>query len=281
MNERPLIDSGREKIVALHEETQYAPNGIVSRTLLRTANSRTVLFGFSEGQELTEHTSTQEAIIQILSGECEFSVTGQPHRMKSGDLLYMPANCAHAVKATKQFSMLLTLLKPGPAEKTDRSALDRPKQKGEIETETPAGHVPLRNFPLPRPSAAIELTDRRTGGLLSPTLSSRGGEGETSGLSGQISPNPMAVPRPSPHAEGNSNSVARGLYVEVDARGLEPPQPLVKILESVGTLKQGSRLLARTDRRPMHLYSQLEERGFTAETEEQPDGSFLTQIRPR
>jgi hypothetical protein len=56
MNERPLIGLESEKIVSLTTETQFAPNGIVSRTLLRTDNSRTVLFGFSEGQELTEHT---------------------------------------------------------------------------------------------------------------------------------------------------------------------------------------------------------------------------------
>ncbi len=112
MNERPLIDSGREKIVSLSAETQFAPNGIVSRTLLRTENSRTVLFGFAEGQELSEHTSTQHALIQVLSGECEFSLAGKPHRLNTGDLLYMPPDLPHSVKATQQFSMLLTLLRP-------------------------------------------------------------------------------------------------------------------------------------------------------------------------
>jgi uncharacterized protein (DUF2249 family) len=80
-----------------------------------------------------------------------------------------------------------------------------------------------------------------------------------------------------------SHSSVAGLVtsevVEVDARGLEPPQPMVKILESLATLPAGVPLHARTDRRPMHLYSQLEERGFTAETKEQSDGSFLTYIR--
>ena len=114
MNERPLIDAGCEKILSLPAETQYAPNGIVSRTLLRTPNSRVVLFGFAEGQELTEHTSTQHAVVQILSGECEFSLAGQPHSLKAGDFLYMPPNLAHALKATSQFSMLLTLTKPSP-----------------------------------------------------------------------------------------------------------------------------------------------------------------------
>ena len=112
MHEQPLIDGSREKIISLPAETQFAPNGIVSRTLLRTETTRLVLFGFSEGQELTEHTSTQHAQIQILSGECEFSLAGKPHQLMAGDFLYMPPNVPHAVKATKQFSMLLTLSKP-------------------------------------------------------------------------------------------------------------------------------------------------------------------------
>ena len=69
--------------------------------------------------------------------------------------------------------------------------------------------------------------------------------------------------------------------LEVDARGLEPPQPLVKILETLAELPAGGQIRARTDRRPMHLYAQLEERGFSAQTQEQPDGSFLTHVRRR
>jgi quercetin dioxygenase-like cupin family protein len=112
MTERPLIDPGREKILSLAAEAQFTSHGIVSRTLLRTSTARVVLFGFAEGQELTEHTSTQNALIQVLSGECEFSLAGKPHALKSGDLLFMPAHLKHAVRATKPFSMLLTLTRP-------------------------------------------------------------------------------------------------------------------------------------------------------------------------
>lgn len=112
MSEQPLIGLEQEKVISLARETKFADNGIVSRTLFRSANGRVVLFGFAEGQELTEHTSTQQAIIQILSGECEFFLAGQPHHLKPGDMLYMPPSLPHAVKATKQFSMLLTLMKP-------------------------------------------------------------------------------------------------------------------------------------------------------------------------
>lgn len=67
--------------------------------------------------------------------------------------------------------------------------------------------------------------------------------------------------------------------VVVDARGLEPPQPLVTILEALTQLPAGARMRALTDRRPMHLYAQLTDRGFVGESEEQPDGSFITHIR--
>src|SRR5512140_895698 len=115
MSEQPLMDAASEKVISLTQETQFAPNGIVSRTLLRTPALRVVLFGFSEGQELTEHTSTQHAMIQVLSGECDFSLSGKSHNLKPGDFLYMPPGAPHAVKASKPFSMLLTLFKPVPA----------------------------------------------------------------------------------------------------------------------------------------------------------------------
>lgn len=113
MSEEPLIKLEQERILSLAAETQFVPNGIVSRTLMRAPGARLVLFGFAQGQELTEHTSTQHALVQVLSGECDFSLNGKSHALKEGDLVYMPPNAPHAVRATKQFSMLLTLFKPG------------------------------------------------------------------------------------------------------------------------------------------------------------------------
>jgi quercetin dioxygenase-like cupin family protein len=112
MKDKPLVAPDETKILALADETKFAANGIVSRTLLNTAHSRVILFGFAEGQELSEHTSTQHALIQILSGECEFSLDGQWHTLKAGAFLHMPPNLRHAVRAKQPFSMLLTLIKP-------------------------------------------------------------------------------------------------------------------------------------------------------------------------
>ena len=67
--------------------------------------------------------------------------------------------------------------------------------------------------------------------------------------------------------------------IDLDVRGLPPPEPMVRVLQAVADLPPVAVVHARTDRRPMHLLLQLESRGFRAECEEQPDGSFLTLIR--
>lgn len=112
MKELPLIAPDQTKVIHLADETKFADNGIVSRAILNTAHSRVVLFGFAEGQELSEHTSTQHALIQVLSGECDFSLDGEWHTLKAGAFLHMPPNLRHAVRAKQSFSMLLTLIKP-------------------------------------------------------------------------------------------------------------------------------------------------------------------------
>ena len=111
MSEQPLISPDEQRILSLNQETQFAANGIVSRTLMKTSGSRVVLFGFAAGQELSEHTSPHHALAQVLSGECEWTLAGKLHTLKAGDLLYMPPGLPHGVRASQQFSMLLTLFK--------------------------------------------------------------------------------------------------------------------------------------------------------------------------
>jgi uncharacterized protein (DUF2249 family) len=88
-----------------------------------------------------------------------------------------------------------------------------------------------------------------------------------------------AKPATQNHTACGCDTTSSAEIVEVDARHLEPPQPMVRILEALARLPQGAALRARTDRRPIHLYSHLEDRGFTGESEEQTDGSFITHIR--
>lgn len=110
MKDRSTSEANQWKLISLGAETQFAPDGIVSRTLFRSGQQRVTLFGFSAGQELTEHTTTAHALVQILSGQSEWMLDGERRILRAGDLLYMPPHLRHAGRATGDFSMLLTLL---------------------------------------------------------------------------------------------------------------------------------------------------------------------------
>ena len=79
-----------------------------------------------------------------------------------------------------------------------------------------------------------------------------------------------------PEALAAAVSGASGGVAEVDARGLEPPEPLIRILNALESLAAGATLHARTDREPCHLFGEATQRGFRHESRVQPDGSWLT-----
>jgi uncharacterized protein (DUF2249 family) len=90
-----------------------------------------------------------------------------------------------------------------------------------------------------------------------------------------------AKPRAAEHAGCTCSAPTEDDILDLDVRGLEPPQPMVRILEALSSLSGGQELRAHTDRRPMHLFAQLEARGFKGESHEQADGSVITRICQR
>ncbi len=104
-----LLSSELAESLTLAAHMQTASAGIVSRTLLQTEELRVVLFTFAAGQELTTHSSKRRALVQVLSGACDFFFAEKWHRLTAGDFLHMPPGQVHAVKAPEEFSMLLTL----------------------------------------------------------------------------------------------------------------------------------------------------------------------------
>lgn len=101
----------------------------------------------------------------------------------------------------------------------------------------------------------------------------------------QFTWNAQAVPsREAEPSEGRAPDLcgcedASGEWREIDVRGLEPPQPMVRILDALATLPEGAKLRAFTDRQPLLLSDQLQARGFDGETNENPEGGFITIIR--
>lgn len=93
----------------------------------------------------------------------------------------------------------------------------------------------------------------------------------------QVSPGAAKPAAPRPAATPAQNAKAE--IVEIDVRGFEPPEPLIRILEALETLPAGKSWRATTDREPCHLFGEAEQRGFKHECVKQPDGSYQTVLR--
>jgi len=85
------------------------PAGIVSRTLLQAPGVRVVLLAFAEGQELSEHSSPRRALVQVVTGQCEFQFGGAWHALDGGALVHLPPNHPHALRTAGGCMILLTL----------------------------------------------------------------------------------------------------------------------------------------------------------------------------
>ena len=97
--------------VNLAELVEYQEGSIVSRALIDKGAGTVTLFAFDEGQALSEHTTPFDAMVQVLDGEVEITISGRLQCVKEGEIIIMPANEPHALKAASRFKMVLTMIK--------------------------------------------------------------------------------------------------------------------------------------------------------------------------
>lgn len=98
--------------IALAEQPPAPTGGIASRTLLHTPGGKGMVFSFDAGQELSEHTNPNHAILCGLTGSVTVIAGEATHRLGPGDTLHLPPKLPHAVHATEAASFLLQLLAP-------------------------------------------------------------------------------------------------------------------------------------------------------------------------
>jgi len=89
----------------------YQPGSIVSREILKKTAGRVTLFAFDDHEGLSEHTSPFDALVHVLEGEVEITISGKPHKVGAGELILMPADKPHALKALSRFKMVLTMIR--------------------------------------------------------------------------------------------------------------------------------------------------------------------------
>jgi len=104
-----------EKLIAHQASTNdlldYQEGSVVSRTIIDKKTGTVTLFAFDEGQGLSEHTAPFDALVHLIDGEAEITISGKPLRIKNGEMLIMPAGDPHALKAVKKFKMILIMIR--------------------------------------------------------------------------------------------------------------------------------------------------------------------------
>ena len=103
--------SNKGVAINIMQAISYADDAVVSKTLLDKKAGTLTLFSFDVGQGLSEHTAPYDATVQIIDGEAEIIIAGQPQTVKAGEMIIMPANIPHELRAQKPFKMLLIMIR--------------------------------------------------------------------------------------------------------------------------------------------------------------------------
>jgi len=99
------------RVAILAELVDYQDGSVVSREIIGEKAGTVTLFAFDQGQGLSEHTAPFDALVHVFDGEAEIIISGRPLRVKQGEVVIMPANQPHALKAIKKFKMMLTMIR--------------------------------------------------------------------------------------------------------------------------------------------------------------------------
>ncbi|MEI7816531.1 MAG: cupin domain-containing protein [Desulfuromonadales bacterium] len=97
--------------LTLSELVTYNEGSVVSKTLIDKKVGTVTVFSFGAGQGLSEHTVPYDAFVQIVDGEAEVVINGEAHTVTTGQMIIMPANIPHELKAVKAFKMLLVMIR--------------------------------------------------------------------------------------------------------------------------------------------------------------------------
>jgi quercetin dioxygenase-like cupin family protein len=103
------VESGAA--VPLAGFVDYQKGAVVSREILGKPTGTVTVFAFDQGQGLSEHTAPFDALVQVIDGEAEITISGEPHSVSAGEIIVMPANRPHALKATRPFKMVLVMIR--------------------------------------------------------------------------------------------------------------------------------------------------------------------------
>lgn len=97
--------------LTINDLAAYQSGSVVSRTLIDKKIGTLTLFAFDKGQGLSEHTAPYDAFVQVLDGSAVITIAGQEHQVAAGQMIIMPANKPHSLRAEAPFKMLLVMIR--------------------------------------------------------------------------------------------------------------------------------------------------------------------------
>lgn len=106
----PTTDVAPE-VLSVADLVQYQPATVVSRTLVKKPTGTVTVFAFDANEGLSEHTAPFDALVFVIDGEAEISIAGTPYRVHAGEMLRLPANRPHALRAVQRFKMVLIMIR--------------------------------------------------------------------------------------------------------------------------------------------------------------------------
>jgi quercetin dioxygenase-like cupin family protein len=104
-------DTLKAQALNLKELIEFQEGSVVSREIISKKTGTVTLFAFDKDQGLSEHTAPFDALVFCLDGEVEVTISGNPIRLREGEMVIMPADQPHALKALKKFKMLLVMIR--------------------------------------------------------------------------------------------------------------------------------------------------------------------------
>ncbi|GAB6055511.1 cupin domain-containing protein [Methanobacterium alkalithermotolerans] len=98
-------------VIGVEELIDYQAGAVVSREIIRKETGTVTIFAFDKGEGLSEHTAPFDAMVQIVDGEAEITISGEKNLLKKGEMIIMPANEPHALHAVEKYKMILTMIR--------------------------------------------------------------------------------------------------------------------------------------------------------------------------
>ena len=106
-----LKDMESSVLFRLADNIVYAANSVVSKTIIKKETGTITLFAFDKGQGLSSHIAPFDALVQVVDGECIFTIGEEKNKMETGDCIILPSGVVHSVESVIPFKMLLTMIK--------------------------------------------------------------------------------------------------------------------------------------------------------------------------